>query len=65
MIMDENFLDLGGPEGNVFFLIGFVKKREGGDEVAKRMMSGDYANAIREFKAFCPDVTLVGGEDYE
>lgn len=51
-------IDLTGPEGNVFYLIGFAKrlaktlnKRRGApyfdpDEIAKDMRSGDYEHAL-------------------
>ena len=57
-------IDLTGPQGNVFFLIGTagnLAKQLGLDAAAikKEMMSGDYENAINVFdKNFGSFVTL-------
>jgi hypothetical protein len=57
-------IDLTGPQGNVFFLIGTAKnlaKQLGMDGVSvqKEMMSGDYENAVNVFdKHFGSFVTL-------
>jgi hypothetical protein len=57
-------IDLTGPQGNVFFLIGTAKnlaKQLGMDSslVQKEMMSGDYENAVNVFdKYFGNFVTL-------
>ena len=57
-------IDLTGPQGNVFFLIGTAKnlaKRLGldGSLIQKEMMSGDYENAVNVFdKNFGEFVTL-------
>jgi hypothetical protein len=57
-------IDLTGPQGNVFFLIGTAKnlaKQLGmdGASVQKEMMSGDYENAVNVFdKHFGSFVTL-------
>lgn len=47
-------IDLTGPQGNLFFLIGTamnLAKQVGldGKEIQAEMMSGDYENAIRVF----------------
>ena len=47
-------IDLTGPQGNVFFLIGTAKnlaKQLGldGKEIQIKMMSGDYENAVNVF----------------
>jgi hypothetical protein len=47
-------IDLTGPQGNVFFLIGTAKnlaKQLGldGKEIQAKMMSGDYENAVNVF----------------
>ena len=47
-------IDLTGPQGNVFFLIGTAKnlaKQLGldGKEIQAQMMSGDYENAVNVF----------------
>lgn len=57
-------IDLTGPQGNVFFLIGTagnLAKQLGLDAAAikKEMMSGDYENAVNVFdKNFGSFVTL-------
>ena len=57
-------IDLTGPQGNVFFLIGTAKnlaKQLGMDSssVQKEMMSGDYENAVNVFdRHFGSFVTL-------
>jgi hypothetical protein len=57
-------IDLTGPEGNVFFLIGTARnlaKQLGLDSasIQKEMMSGDYENAVNVFdKNFGSFVTL-------
>ena len=57
-------IDLTGPQGNVFFLIGTAKnlaKQLGldGSLIQKEMMSGDYENAVNVFdKNFGEFVTL-------
>lgn len=47
-------IDLTGPQGNVFFLIGTARnlaKQLGfdGKEIQTKMMSGDYENAVNVF----------------
>jgi hypothetical protein len=57
-------IDLTGPQGNVFFLIGTAKnlaKQLGLDSavIQKEMMSGDYENAVNVFdRHFGSFVTL-------
>jgi hypothetical protein len=57
-------IDLTGPQGNVFFLIGTagnLAKQLGldGARIKKEMMSGDYENAVNVFdKNFGSFVTL-------
>ena len=57
-------IDLTGPQGNVFFLIGTARnlaKQLGLDsaEIQKQMMSSDYENAVNVFdKNFGSFVTL-------
>ena len=57
-------IDLTGPQGNVFFLIGTARnlaKQLGfdGGEIQTEMMSGDYENAVNVFdKYFGSFVTL-------
>lgn len=47
-------IDLTGPQGNVFYLIGMTKQLsrvlgKDSEEIQGRMMSGDYENAIKVF----------------
>jgi hypothetical protein len=57
-------IDLTGPQGNAFFLLGTAKnlaKQLGldGTEITKEMMSGDYENLLQVFdKNFGSVVTL-------
>ena len=57
-------IDLTGPQGNVFFLIGTAKnlaKQLGLDsnKIQNQMMSGDYENAVNSFdKYFGSFVTI-------
>ena len=53
----EIVIDLTGPDGNVFYLIGqgrkFCKQLGLNSEVfTRRMMSGDYENAINVFEEY-------------
>ena len=57
-------IDLTGPKGNAYFLMGMVKKLSNqldmdGNEILKDMTSGDYENLIQVFdKNFGSVVTL-------
>jgi len=57
-------IDLTGPDGNVFYLIGqgrnFCKQLGlDQDEFTKQMMSGDYENSVKVFDEYFGDfVTL-------
>jgi hypothetical protein len=57
-------IDLTGPDGNVFFLIGTARKLAkqlelDSAKIQKEMMSGDYENAVNVFdKNFGSFVTL-------
>ena len=58
-------IDLTGPQGNAFFLLGTAKKlaRElglNGNEILNEMKSGDYDNLVKVFdKNFGSFVTLL------
>ena len=58
-------IDLTGPEGNVFMLMGrakqFAKQLDlDGDKIINEMMSSDYENAVKVFdKNFGDFVTLL------
>ena len=50
-------IDLTGPQGNAFFLLGTAKnlaKKLGlnGNEITKEMMSGDYENLVKVFDSY-------------
>ena len=52
-------IDLNGPQGNAFYLIGVVKQtfarsgaRELGEDIAKQMMEGDYEHLIKTFDLY-------------
>ena len=54
---DKRQIDLTGPEGNVFYLLGAAKgyaKQLGldFDQIQKEMMSGDYENAVQTFDKY-------------
>jgi hypothetical protein len=57
-------IDLTGPQGNAYFLMGMVKKLSNqldlnGNKIIKEMMSGDYENLVHVFdKNFGSVVTL-------
>jgi len=57
-------IDLTGPQGNAFFLLGTAKKLANqlgldGDEILNQMKSGDYENLLQVFdKNFGMFVTL-------
>lgn len=68
-IATDMVIDLNGPDGNVFVLIGILKKlisrKDFGlhpEEVKMRvedMMSGDYRHALEVFEENLPDVLLM------
>jgi len=46
-------IDLAGPDGNAFFLLGWAKDNAistPGDELIEKMMAGDYNNLIDVFE---------------
>ena len=52
-------IDLTGPQGNAFYLIGVVKqtfRRSGapelGDKIAEEMMKGDYEHLVKTFDLY-------------
>jgi hypothetical protein len=57
-------IDLTGPEGNVFVLIGYAKnfaKQLGlePNEIQKEMMSGDYENAVNVFDKYFGNFVIL------
>jgi len=62
-------INLGGPQGNAFYLLGTAQKimkqkgftDEMQNDVLDEMKSGDYDNLCSVFEqTFCDDVELVG-----
>jgi hypothetical protein len=56
---ERPLIDLSGPQGNAFYLIGVVKEtfrrsgaRELGDDIVKEMMSGDYEHLVKTFDLY-------------
>ena len=52
-------IDLSGPQGNAFYLLGVVKetfRRSGapelGEDICKEMMNGDYDHLIKTFDLY-------------
>ena len=57
-------IDLTGPQGNVFVLLGYAKRfaqQLGIDpkEVQDKMMSGDYENAVQVFDEYFGDYVIL------
>jgi hypothetical protein len=57
-------IDLTGPDGNVFVLLGYAKtfsKQLGIDakEIHMKMMSGDYENAVSVFDYYFGDFVIL------
>ena len=61
----EITIDLTGPDGNVFVLMGYARRYANdlgldGDKIINEMMSSDYENAVQVFdKYFGSFVTLL------
>ena len=63
----KNIINLDGPDGNVFSLLSNAKRlaREVGyafDEqniITEKMMSGDYANAVKTFDMYFGDYVIL------
>lgn len=54
LIRKKMEIDLTGPQGNVFYLLGIAKRLaiqqgKNAEEVLDRMRSGDYENAVKVF----------------
>jgi hypothetical protein len=56
---ERPLIDLSGPQGNAFYLIGVVKEtfrrsgaKELGDDIVKEMMSGDYDHLVKTFDLY-------------
>ena len=60
----ENSIDLSGPQGNVFYLIGTARTLArqldlDPDKISEEMKSGDYENAVQTFEKYFRDyITL-------
>jgi hypothetical protein len=60
----ETVIDLTGPQGNAFFLLGFANKHcdQLGldvDQVTKEMTEGDYENLIEVFDRYFGDFVIL------
>ena len=56
---ERPLIDLTGPQGNAFYLIGVVKqtfRRSGapelGDQIVEEMMNGDYEHLVKTFDLY-------------
>lgn len=60
-------LDIGGPKGNAFYILGLVKDLAGDREIAEKirneMMEGDYNHLLRTFTEAFPIVELYSHND--
>ena len=57
-------IDLTGPEGNAFCLMGYAKKfarqlNLDGDKVIEEMKSGDYENLVKVFDSYFGDYVIL------
>lgn len=57
-------IDLTGPEGNAFCLMGYAKKLSrqldiDGNKVIEEMKSGDYENLIKVFDSYFGDYVIL------
>jgi hypothetical protein len=57
-------IDLTGPEGNAFCLMGYAKKLSrqldlDGNKVVEEMKSGDYENLIKVFDSYFGDFVIL------
>lgn len=60
----ETVIDLTGPQGNAFYLLGVARKfaRQldlNGDEIANEMTSGDYEHLIEVFDKYFGDFVIL------
>lgn len=58
----KQVIDLSGPEGNAFYLLGIVRqtfRRSGaaelGEDICKEMMNGDYDHLVDTFELYLGD----------
>ena len=72
-LRDKNVINLDGPDGNAFALLGTVKHiaKEVGyasDEIEiirNRMMKGDYTNLVKTFDEYFGDCVILETENKE
>lgn len=60
----ETVIDLTGPEGNAFVLMGYAKRFAeqlgiDGNQVVAEMTSGDYENLIQVFDGYFGDFVIL------
>lgn len=51
-------LDIGGPKGNAFYLIGTIQKYVSNAAASELMESASYEELLRKFKEYLPIVEL-------
>ena len=58
-LADKPMIDLSGPQGNAFYLLGVVKKTfrqsgapDLGESIANEMMKGDYEHLVKTFDLY-------------
>ncbi len=57
-------IDLTGPDGNVFYLMGLAQKYAkylnlDGEQIIKEMESGDYENAVQTFDHYFGEFVIL------
>ena len=60
----ETVIDLTGPEGNAFVLMGYAKRFAkqldlDGDQIVDEMTAGDYENLIEIFDSYFGDFVIL------
>jgi len=60
----ETVIDLTGPEGNAFVLMGYAKRFAkqldlDGDQIVDEMAAGDYENLIEVFDGYFGDFVIL------
>ena len=65
--MDRPILDLTGPDGNAYALIGYAKqfgKQLGMDynKIVQEMIKGDYKNLVKVFESHFGDYVVLEGK---
>jgi hypothetical protein len=66
--MGKNVIDLLGPDGNAFYILGVAQKLSKQllldfDKINKEMTSGDYFNLLDIFKSYFGDYIILKNYD--